>query len=187
MPNPRLAGRYAKSLIDLAVEKNELESVYQDMVYMNELIQASPEWVRILKSPVINGDKKEKILEALTKGKLNIISSSFNRLLIRKGREAYLPEIVSAFIHQYKDYKGIHIVSLTTAVPVSEEVKSAIVRKINASSQMKEVELQTTVNPDIIGGFIIEVDGRLIDASILYDLSAIKKQFESNDFIYKIR
>ncbi len=187
MSNPRLAGRYAKSLIDLAVEKDQLESVYQDMVYMNDLTQASPELVRVLKSPVIKGDKKEKILDVLTKDKIGIISSSFNRLLVKKGREANLPEIVTAFIQQYKDYRGIHIVSLTTAVPLSEEVKSAIVSKISESSNMKQVELKTKINPDIIGGFIIEVDGRLIDASILYDLSVIKKQFESNDFIYKIR
>ena len=60
MPNPRLAGRYAKSLLDLAVEKDELEPVYQDMVLMNNLIKASPEFERVLKSPVIKGDKKEK-------------------------------------------------------------------------------------------------------------------------------
>jgi F-type H+-transporting ATPase subunit delta len=52
---------------------------------------------------------------------------------------------------------------------------------------MKEVELKAIINPEIIGGFIIESDGRLIDASVAYDLSVIKKQFESNDFIYKIR
>jgi F-type H+-transporting ATPase subunit delta len=187
MPNPRLAGRYAKSLLDLAVEKDQLGAVYQDMVYLNGMIQVSPELVRVLKSPVIKGDKKEKILEALTKDKLNVISSAFNRLLVRKGRETYLPEIVTAFIHQYKEYQGIHIVTITTAVPLTEEVKSAIVGKVSDSSGFKQVELKSIVNPDIIGGFIIEVDGRLIDASIVYDLSVIKKQFESNDFIYKIR
>ena len=51
MPNPRLAGRYAKSLIDLAVEKNQMEPVYQDMVYMNELIRAVREFVRVLQKP----------------------------------------------------------------------------------------------------------------------------------------
>ena len=187
MPNPRLAVRYAKSLIDLAIEKDQLEPVYQDMVLMQGLTQASPELVRVLKSPVISGEKKEKILDALTKDKLGIISSSFNRLLVRKGREAHLPEIVSSFIRQYKDYRGIHIVTLTTAIAPSEEVKSAIIKKIKESADYKEVELKTVVRPEIIGGFIIEVDGRLIDASILYDLSVIKKQFASNDFIYKIR
>lgn len=187
MHNPRLAGRYAKSLVDLAVEKEQLESVYKDMLYMNSLIQASTELVSVLKSPVIQGDKKDKILAALTKDKLGIISVSFFRLLVKKGREAYLPEIVTAFIQQYKDYKGIHTVSLTTAVALSEELKSAIVRQIRESSHMKEVELKTIINPEIIGGFIIESDGRLIDVSIAYDLSIIKKQFESNDFTYKIR
>lgn len=187
MPNPRLAGRYAKSLLDLAVEKNQLEPVYEDMVLMNSLIKASPEFERVLKSPVIKGDKKEKIISALTKDKMGAISTSFTRLLVKKGREFYLPEIITAFIKQYKDYQGIHIVSLTTAVPLTEDVKSVIVHKISESAHLKQVELKTKVNPDIIGGFIIEVDGQLIDASILYDLNAIKKQFESNDFIYKIR
>jgi F-type H+-transporting ATPase subunit delta len=187
MPNPRLAGRYAKSLLDLAVEKNEAEPVYQDVVLMNTLIRSSPEFERVLKSPVIKGDKKEKIIGALTRDKLGIILSSFIRLLVKKGREFYLPEIITSFIKQYKDHKGIHIVLLTTAVPLTEDIKSVIVHKISESAHLKEVELNTKVNPDIIGGFIIEVDGQLIDASILYDLNAIKKQFESNDFIYKIR
>jgi F-type H+-transporting ATPase subunit delta len=99
MPNPRLAGRYAKSLIDLVVEKDQLESVYNDMLYINSLIHASPELVGVLKSPVIRGDKKDKILAALTKDKIGIIPVSFMRLLVKKGREAYLPEIVSAFIN----------------------------------------------------------------------------------------
>ena len=187
MPNPRLAGRYAKSLLDLAVEKDQLEPVYQDMVLMDTLIKASPELGRMLKSPVIKGDKKEKILDALVKGRLGVISSSFTRLLVKKGRESYLPEIVTAFIQQYKDLRGIHIVSLVTAIPLTEELKSVIVKKISESAHLKQVELRTKVNPDIIGGFILEVDAQLIDASILYDLNAIKKQFESNDFIYKIR
>jgi F-type H+-transporting ATPase subunit alpha len=94
---------------------------------------------------------------------------------------------LTAFIQQYKDLRGIHIVSLVTAIPLTEELKSVIVKKISESAHLKQVELRTKVNPDIIGGFILEVDGQLIDASILYDLNAIKKQFESNDFIYKIR
>jgi F-type H+-transporting ATPase subunit delta len=72
-------------------------------------------------------------------------------------------------------------------VAVSEELKSAIIQQMQESSHMKEVELTAIINPEIIGGFIIESDGRLIDASVAYDLSVIKKQFESNDFIYKIR
>jgi F-type H+-transporting ATPase subunit delta len=187
MLNPRLAGRYAKSLIDLSIEQNQLEAVYKDMLYMNELMRASSEFVTLLKSPVIAGDKKQKVLEALTTGKISTITASFNRLLINKGREKFLPDIVYAFIEQYKVFKDIHTVTLTTAIPVSEDVKKSIIQKIKEAGHMKEVELETVVQEDIIGGFILEVDGRRVDVSIAYDLANIKKQFSNNDFIYRIR
>ena len=187
MLNPRLAGRYAKSLIDLSVEKDQLEAVYKDIQYMNDLMRASSEFVTLLKSPVITGDKKQKVLEALTAGKIGRMTASFNTLLINKGRESFLPDIVDAFIGQYKDYKGIHIVTLTTAIPVSDDVRKSIIKKIKEVGNMKEVELESLVQENIIGGFILEADGRRVDASIAYDLANIKKQFSNNDFIYRIR
>jgi F-type H+-transporting ATPase subunit delta len=187
MLNPRLAARYAKSLIDLSLEKGQLEEVYADMLYLNGLMQSSAELVTILKSPVITGDKKLKVLDALTVGRSNVIMTSFNRLLIVKGREKFLPDIVYAFIEQYKEYKGIHHVTLTTAVSVSDEVKNTFIRKIKDASGMKEVELESLVDEKIIGGFILEADGKRVDASIAYDLANIKKQFSNNDFIYRIR
>ena len=187
MVNPRLAGRYAKSLIDLAQEQNQLETIYKDILYMAELLKASPEFESILKSPVIPEGKKLNILEALTSGKISHITASFNRLLIKKGRESFLPDMVEAFISQYKIIKGIYIVTLTTAIPVSDEVKSAIVRKIKEVSIMKEVELETIVQESIIGGFILESNGRRVDASVAFDLANVKKQFLKNDYMYKIR
>jgi F-type H+-transporting ATPase subunit delta len=187
MLNPRLAGRYAKSLIDLAIEKNQLDVVYNDMLFLQSICRNSREFVTVLKSPVIKADKKDKILEAITKDKISTITASFNKLLVHKSREFYLPEIVNAFIQQYKDYKNIHTVKLTTAVAVSEEVKNAIVNKIRSVTNMQNIELNTEVKEDIIGGFVLEVGDQLIDASILYDLNNVKKQFQNNDFIYKIR
>ena len=187
MPNPRLAGRYAKSLIDLAIEKGQLDAVYNDMLFLESLCKQNKELVTVLKSPVIKPEKKEKILDAVTKDKVSIITSTFNKLLTRKGRETYLPEIITAFIQQFKDHKGIYIVKLTTAMPVSEDVKNAIISKIKADTKMQLVELQTEVKEDIIGGFILEVGSELVDASVAFDLNNVKKQFANNDFIYRIR
>jgi F-type H+-transporting ATPase subunit delta len=187
MLNPRLAGRYAKSLIDLSIEKDQLEAVYKDILYMKDLMRLSPEFVTVLKSPVITSDKKQKVVDALTAGKIGNITSSFYSLLIKKGREGFLPDIVYAFIEQYKEYKDIHTVTLTTAIPVSEDVKNSIIKKIKEVGNMKEVELESFVQENIIGGFILEADGRRVDASVAYDLANIKKQFSNNDFIYRIR
>jgi F-type H+-transporting ATPase subunit delta len=187
MLNPRLAGRYAKSLLDLAIERNELETVYKDILFLQDAFKSSREFVSLMKSPVIDVDKKERVFEAVTRGRISELTASFHRLLIRKGREAKLPEIIHAFIDQYNKYKGIHIIKLTTAKPVSEEVKREIISKVQGQTQMKNIELKTEVKDDLIGGFVLEMGDTLVDASISYDLKAIKKQFLNNDFIYKIR
>ena len=187
MLNPRLAARYAKSLIGLAQEQNQLEEVYQDVLLLQSICKGNREFVTLLKSPVVSADKKESILRTATQVRDSSMVSAFNSLLIRKGRESVLPEILDAFVDQYKEFKGIHTIRLTTATPVSEEVKQVIVSKVQSLMPMKTVELQTQVRENIIGGFLLEVGDTLVDASISYDLNKIRSQFLNNDFIYRIR
>ena len=187
MPNPRLAGRYAKSVIDLAVERNQLEALYKDMLYLQSMIQGSRELVSFLRSPVIKGDKKQKIVDALTQGKISELTAAFIRLLINKTREEHLPEIVGSSITLYNTMKGIHKVKLTTAEPVSEPLKEAIVNKIKGETSLQKIELETAVKPELIGGFVLEFDNNLVDASIARDLRDIKKQFSQNIYVPQLR
>ena len=187
MPNPRLASRYAKSLVDLSIEKGQLEEVFADMQWLEAVVKASPDFVTILRSPVIKSDKKQKIVEAVVTGKVSAITAGFTRLLITKGRESNLPEIVTSFVSQYKAHKNIYIVKLTTASPVDEKLKSEIIEQVRKTSDMYNIELQTSVNEALIGGFVLQAGDKLVDASIAYDLHEIARQFENNDFIYKVR
>jgi len=187
MVNPRLATRYAKSILDLAIERGQLEEVFKDMQYLQAISQQNREFVAVLKSPVISPDKKIAILEAVTKGNIGELTASFVRLLIHKGREMSLPEITSNFIEQYKKHQHIHTVKLFTAAPVSEEVKSDIINKVKSQTGMEKIELIHEIDESLIGGFVLQIGDTLVDASIAYDLNAIRKQFLNNDFIYKIR
>lgn len=187
MPNPRLATRYAKSLIDLAMERGELEKVYADMQWINAVCKSNKDFVNLLRSPIITGDTKKKILEAVTTGHISEMTAGFNRLLITKGRESNLPEISQAFISAYKEKKNIHTIKLTTAAAVTDTVKNAIIAQVKKSAGFENVELEEKVDADLIGGFVLQVGDQLVDASVAYDLKAIAKQFENNDFIYKIR
>lgn len=187
MLNPRLAGRYAKSLIDLAVERNQLEEVHKDMQYLQAVCKASRDFVVLLKSPVIPMEKKNSAITAVTTGKISELTAAFNKLLISKNREFYLPEIVDAFIDQYNVIKGIHRVRLTTAAPVSDEVKKSIVSKITKETSLGNIELESVVKEELIGGFILEFNNNLVDASIQRDLRDLKAQFEKNIYVQQIR
>jgi F-type H+-transporting ATPase subunit delta len=187
MPNPRLAARYAKSLLDLAIEKGQLEQVYADMIWLQSACKANRDLVTLLKSPVISGDRKLKVLDAITGDRLSKITQGFSKLLITKNRESHLPEIVTAFISQYKVYKHIYTVKLTTATPLSDTARNAIIAQVKKTGGYENIELEEKVDKDIIGGFVLQVGDKLVDVSIAYDLKSVAKQFENNDFIYKIR
>lgn len=187
MPNPRLASRYAKSLIDLAKETHKLEEVFHDLNYLNVLCKGSRELTNFIKSPVINADKKEKIFRILFEGKIGLLTAEFCKLLVKKGREIYLPEIAAEGIRQYRLIKNIRQVNITTAAPVKEELKEELIAKIKSEIPDKQIELSMKVNEKLIGGFVLETDNNLFDASILRDINDIKKQFLENVYIRNIR
>ncbi|HEY1216296.1 MAG TPA: ATP synthase F1 subunit delta [Bryobacteraceae bacterium] len=186
-PNPLLAARYAKSILDLSLEKDQLEAVYSDMLLLKETCRNSKDLVNLLRSPIIKSDKKGKILSAIFNGKISPLTSAFVTLLLRKEREGNLPEIAAAFVEQYKVHKGISTARLTTAVPVSEELKKAILQKLKTERNLQQVELDTEVRKELIGGFVLEIGDLRMDSSVAFELNNVRKQFQNNDFVYKIR
>ncbi len=187
MSNPRLAHRYAKSLIDISQEKDQLENVFNDMLLLQKIIKENRDFLTLLRSPVIAPDKKLKVVEAVTTGRVNELTGLFTKLMITKGRESYLPEVITALIKEYKELKKIHTVKLTTAVAVSDEVKNAFIEQIKRTTAIQNIEMETKVDEKIIGGFVLQTGDQLIDASVAYDLREIAKQFKNNDFIYNLR
>ena len=187
MTNPRLAGRYAKSLIDIAQEKNVLDATYNDVTYLQSVIAQSREFANMLRSPIIKADKKIAVLTAITAGKTGVIINTFNNLLISKNREAKLAEILQAFVEQYDVIKGINKVNVTSASELSDANKKAITERLEKEAGLTNIELIIKVDPKLIGGFILEYNNSIVDASILRDLKDIKKQFSQNVYVNAIR
>ena len=157
------------------------------MKWLNEVCKSNRDFVNVLRSPVIKANTKQKIVESVTNGRVSELTAGFIRLLISKGRETNLPEILTSFISSYKQHKNIHIVKLTSASPLTDSVKEAIVSQVKKSAGFQQIELEEKIDESLIGGFVLQIGDKLVDASVLYDLKNIAKQFENNDFIYKIR
>jgi F-type H+-transporting ATPase subunit delta len=187
MPHPRLAARYAKALLELAIETKQLEQVHEDMLWLKAALKESRDFLNLLRSPIIKTDVKLKALKAVTEKKLSALTQQFNTLLVQKNREAVLPEIAIAFDEQYKEYKGIHSATLTTAIPVTDQTKNALIQKVKQESGFQHILLEEKVDPSILGGFVLQMGDTLIDASIAHSLKEVSQQFKKNDFVYKMR
>jgi len=124
MRQTKVAQRYAKAIFDLAVETSKLEKVKKDF----ELIQSvqNKDLHLMLMSPVVKGEKKTAIFEAVFSKHIQPLTNSFFKLIFSKGRSVAINEIILAFIDKYRIQQGIKLVELTTAVEVSNEIQEKI-------------------------------------------------------------
>ncbi|PQJ11457.1 ATP synthase F1 subunit delta [Flavipsychrobacter stenotrophus] len=186
MQNPRLASRYAKSLLDLAIETNKLEDTLKDIQLLDNVCRVSPEFTVMLRSPVIRGDKKLAVINAVVKDSLHELTKKFIALLGVKGRESNMPEIVTVFIEQYNKLKNIRTVNLTTATAMDDKMKNAMLAKIAGFMPTDTVDMKTKIDASLIGGFVLEIEGKLFDASVKKKLNDIKSSIVDNSYVSKM-
>jgi F-type H+-transporting ATPase subunit delta len=180
----RIASRYAKSLIDLAKEKGNLDRAVEDIKYFQAVCKENGEFYRLLKSPIINGTKKASIFTAIFGERFDDMTKAFLDIVVRKGRESYLPEIADEFMEQYRQLNSITNVKLTTATKLSDGAVEGIKKKLAASSATADnIEITTAINADLIGGFVIEFEDKLFDSSVAHQLEQLRKEFGKNEGI----
>jgi len=179
----RIATRYAKSLLELAVQQNKLEAVNNDIHTLRAAVKNRDLYI-MLKSPIIQPEMKVKALDAIFKSSMDVLTMSYLRLLVEKGREMYLPEIASEFVSQYKVMNHITTVKITSAAPLSESVIDELRKKLLSSgATWEKLDIETHVDPELIGGFVLQFDDKRFDASIAQKLEEMKSQFSKNLYI----
>lgn len=170
-----VAARYAKSLIELAKEQNVLEAVYADMLLFKDTADKNRALMLALKSPVVRHEKKLGILNALFKERVNPVSYAIFTIITKKNREAILDEIAAEFIKSYNLFQGIQNATVITTTPLTDELRKQFI-DIVASSTGRTVQLQEKIDPNLIGGYVLRVDDRQIDASLKSRLNELKLQ-----------
>lgn len=178
----KIAGRYAKSLIDLAIDQNKMEKIKEDVATFRSATD-NRDFYLLMKSPIVNASKKQSIIKALFEGKIDPTTLAFLNIIISKGRESYLPEIADSFVDQYNQIQQLSKVKVTTAVPLDNDAMESIRKKIIASGYTSSnVEIESVIDPTIIGGFILEFGDRLYNDSVAYKLDELKKDFSEKHF-----
>jgi F-type H+-transporting ATPase subunit delta len=174
MNDSKISVRYSRAIFQFALEKKFLDKVFQDMIFISEICK-NKETKEFLHSPIIIPSKKEAIFHKMLEGNVENITLSLIDLVVKNGRESFLPAIARNFIHETKKYKGITESLLTTAVSVDSKLKKQITDLISDVFKTK-AELKEIIDPEIIGGFILQIDDNYIDASIRNKLRKIKKE-----------
>jgi F-type H+-transporting ATPase subunit delta len=180
MADIKVASRYVKSLLNMAVERGVLDQVHADMLQFAKVINENRALLVVLRSPIVKHFKKKNVLDALFRGRFNDLTMSFFRIITEKNRESLLPLIAEEFHLAYNDYRGIGKASVTTAVPLDSSLREqiqALAKKIVGTTS---VELKEVVDPEIIGGFVLNAGSQQIDSSIKHKLKILQLSFSNN-------
>ena len=174
MNESQISVRYAKALFQSASEKKILDQVYMDMDLLSNTCKME-EFQNMLVLPSLQPSQKCSVMDAVFKASMNPTSLAMINLVIQNKRELYLPGIARNFKDFYRKAKGIRSASLLTAQPVDQDTLSHL-REMLTSSFDAEVELDSGVDEDVIGGFILTIEELQYDASVASSLKKMKKQ-----------
>jgi len=182
----RIASRYAKSLLDLSVERNETEAVLGDMQGFKKALE-NKDLQNLIKSPIITANKKKQVLDVLFKDKFGKTTMTFIDLILKKTRESYLLSVTDEFILQYNLMNKMSSAKLTVASEITDQQLNEIKSKLQASKiTLENLDLRVVINPEIIGGFVLEIGDMKYDSSTKHKLSQLAKEFTRNDYVASI-
>lgn len=174
MKSTKVASRYAKSLLEIALEQKNVDSVLGDMKFLLQTDIETKDFELLIASPIINADKKIEIFEKIF-DQFEVVSMNFVKLIIKNGREEFLPEIARSFESQVKEYKGIVPITITTASTLDTATKAKIVAKVQETVK-GELEIEEKIDASLIGGFVVRMGDMQIDASIANQFNNLKQR-----------
>lgn len=175
--------RYAKAVFLLAKEKNILDAVYKDFIFIHEVIKPVKEYNDMISNPTIKIEQKKNLLEKVFKNHINSLSLDFLCFIVDKNREIYIFDIIRNFKKLYREDANIKEVVVTTPFPINsnaeEKISGIVNSRFNATAEIKN-----NIDNSMLGGIKVKIDNLLLDMSVRSQLEEIRKALKSE--VYKI-
>jgi len=167
---------YGDALFELALEENAVDTLFEEVQVLSEVLAASDELMKILNHPKITKEEKLQIVETVFKGRVSDHLTGFIMLVVNKERYHELPAIFSYFVTRVKEYKGIGTAYVSSAVELKDAQKKEVEKKLLATTDYKSFEIQYYVQKELIGGMVIRIGDRVVDSSIKTKLENMTRE-----------
>lgn len=174
----RIAKRYAQALFDLASEKKQLDAVKKDLDAVAAAYADSADFRRLVESPAITRDDKEKGAAAVL-SKMSALTRDFFRVLAENRRMAVTPFIVDAYGKLLAESRNEATAIVTSAFPLKPAQIKELQDGLKKATGRNAVHIQTKEDPEILGGVVIHVDGKMFDNSIASKISRLARDMKT--------
>jgi len=178
MSDFRVASRYARSVFDLSIELKMVDKVYVDMLLVEQVCTDNRKLVTLLKNPIVRYDFKLRILHKIFEKHIDKLTVKFFDLICRKNRASILPEVSKVFVMLFHDHKGIVRADIASAVELSDAIKKDF-EGIVAKATGKKVELETSIDESLLGGYVLRIGDKQIDDTLKSKLNNLRRELKS--------
>ena len=173
----RAAIRYAKAILEFATDANKAAAVNEDMKSIGTTINSNQELSDFLSNPII----KQEVKNAALKEVFSSVQPETNKLfdlLLENKRFEILSAISSEYSTLFDANNGVQSATVTTAIAMTPELEQQVLAKI-ATFSSKKITIENTVDPSIIGGFILRIGDMQYNASVANKLKELKREFSN--------
>ncbi|WP_341731403.1 ATP synthase F1 subunit delta [Microcoleus sp. EPA2] len=164
--NTQVLQPYASALMSLAKSNNLSEQFGNDIRSLLSMLESSEELRQFLANPLVKPDAKKAVIQQITGEEINPLMRSFLSLLVDKGRILFLEGIGKQYLTQLRELNQTVLAEVTSAVPLSEAQQQTVSEKVQSMTGARQVEIETKIDADLIGGVVIKVGSQVIDASL---------------------
>ena len=176
----RISRRYSNAMYDEAKSRGEVDQLSEDVEMVLRTIKANRDLELFFESPIIDKAKKTIVVKEIFEGKVSKLMLNLMLLLIQRQRDEHIVDILTNFMELKDEKDGIIPVNVTSAIELTDDEKNQIKDKIDSYTRMKS-RPTFTVDPDLVGGFVVKIKDVILDASIRHQLEILRKRFKQGD------
>jgi F-type H+-transporting ATPase subunit delta len=175
----KIAAPYARALFDFSVDKNIMHQITADFQNLEIFLNESTELTNYLNNPIVSKDAKKEVLTKILKSQINSETFKFLMVLVNRNRINVVKSVITNYLELVYETAAIKTIEVVTAVEFSNAQKNTLIQKLKELTNAREIKLATTVDPNLIGGFLIKTKSKVIDFTIKNQLQQLAKHLDS--------
>lgn len=175
----KIATPYARALFDFSVEKNIMHQITADFQNLGNLLEDNTELIEYFNNPVVNKASKREVLTKAFKSQINTDTFKFLMILVTRDRINLLKSVIRKYLELVYETASIKTIEVSTAFAFTMEQKNELIQKLKELTNAREIRLIITVDPSLIGGFLIKTESKVIDFTIKNQLQKLAKHLDT--------
>jgi F-type H+-transporting ATPase subunit delta len=175
----KIAAPYARALFDFSVDKNIMHQITADFQNLEIFLDESTELTDYLNNPLVSKDAKREVLTKILKSQVNSETFKFLMVLVNRDRINLLKSVITNYLELVYETASIKTIEVVTAVEFSNAQKNTLIQKLKELTNAREIKLAITIDPSLIGGFLIKTESKIIDFTIKNQLQQLAKHLDS--------